>query len=59
MRDNEMKFKSTYKIQNKGNTKKLIIYNFHDFRIIELTDKELKLGRDEAFIVFEKLNNLL
>ena len=55
LRDKEVKFKSTYKIQNKGNTKELIILNVHDFTIIELTDKELILGGDGAFMVFKKI----
>ncbi len=60
LRDKEVKFKSTYEIQNRGNTKELIIHNVHDFTIIELTDKELILGElifggEGAFIVFKKI----
>jgi hypothetical protein len=55
LRDKEVKFKSLYEIQNKGDTKELSIQNVHDFTIIELTDKELILGGDGAFMVFKKI----
>jgi hypothetical protein len=55
LRDKEVKFKSTYEIENKANTKELIIHNVHDFTIIELTDKELILGGDGAFMIFKKI----
>ena len=57
LRDKEVKFKSTYEIQNKGNNKELIIHNVHGYTIIELTNEELILGADGAFIVFKKSNN--
>lgn len=56
LRDKEVKFKSTYEIQEKGDTKKLIIHNVHGYTITELTDKELILGAEGAFIVFKKIN---
>jgi hypothetical protein len=55
LRDKEVKFKSHYEIQNKGDTKELKIQNVHNFTIIELTDKELILGGDGAFMVFKKI----
>jgi len=55
LRDKEVKFKSTYEIQKKSNNKELIIHNVHNFTIIELTDSELILGADGAFIVFKKI----
>jgi len=56
LRDKEMKFKSTYEIQNKGESKNLVILNVHNFTITELTDKELILGSGGAFIVFKRIN---
>jgi hypothetical protein len=35
--------------------KELIVHNVHNFTIIELTDKELILGGDGAFMVFKKI----
>lgn len=55
LRDKEMKFKSTYEVQEKGNTKKLMIQNVHGYTIAALTDQELILGAEGAFIVFRKI----
>lgn len=55
LRDKDMKFKSTYEVQEKGNTKKLMIQNVHGYTITELTDTELVLGAEGAFIVFKKI----
>lgn len=55
LRDKDMKFKSTYEIQEKGDKKKLFIQNVHGYTITELTDTELILGAEGAFIVFKKI----
>ena len=57
LRDKDLKFKGTYEIQEKNDTKKLVIQggdNLH-YTIHELTDKELILGSDGAFIVFKRI----
>jgi len=56
LRDKEVKFKSTYKVQNKGNTKEVVIQNVHGYTIIELTNTELILGAEGAFMVFKKIS---
>jgi hypothetical protein len=55
--DKDVKFKGTYLIQEKNGTKKLLIEGGDNFRykIIELTDKELILGSDGAFMVFKRI----
>lgn len=57
LRDKDIKFKGTYEIQEKNGNKKLVIQGGDKLRytITELTDKELVLGSDGAFIVFKKL----
>jgi len=57
LRDKEIKFKGTYSIQEKSNTKKLLIEGGDNLRytIIDLTEKELILGSDGAFIVFKRI----
>jgi hypothetical protein len=57
LRDKDVKFKSTYEIQEKNGNKKLIIQGGDNLRytIHELTDKELILGSGGAFIVFKKI----
>ena len=57
LRDKDVKLKATYEIQEKGNTKKLVIQGGDNLRytIIELTEKELILGSDGAFIVFNRI----
>ena len=56
LRDKDVKFKGTYSIQEK-NGKKLVIEGGDNLRytIAELTDKELILGSDGAFIVFKRI----
>ena len=57
LRDKDIKFKGTYEIQEKNGKKKLLITGgdkLH-YTITELTDKELILGSDGAFIVFKRL----
>lgn len=56
LRDKEVKFKSTYEIQKKNNSEELIIHNVDGYIIVELTDKELILGAEGAFMVFKKIN---
>jgi hypothetical protein len=55
LRDKDMKFKSTYEVKEKGNTKELMIQNVHGYQIVELTEQELILGAEGAFIVFKKI----
>ena len=57
LRDKEIKFKGTYSIQEKNETKKLLIEGGDKLKytIAELTDKELILGSDGAFIVFKRI----
>ena len=57
VRDKDIKFKGTYEIQEKNGNKKLVIQGGDKLRysITELTDKELILGTDGAFIVFKRL----
>jgi hypothetical protein len=57
LRDKDIKFKGTYEIQEKNGNKKLVILGGDKLRytITELTDKELTLGTDGAFIVFKRL----
>ena len=56
-RDKDIKFKGTYEIQEKNGNKKLVIQGGDKLRysITQLTDKELILGTDGAFIVFKRL----
>jgi hypothetical protein len=57
LRDKDIKFEGTYEIQEKGNTKKLVIQggdNLH-YTITGLTEQELILGSDGAFIVFKRI----
>ena len=58
LRDKDVKFKGTYEIQEKNGKKKLVIQGGDNLRytIAELTDKELVLGTDGAFIVFKRVN---
>ena len=57
LRDKDLKFKGTYTIQEKSGTRKLLIEGGDNLRytIIELTDIELILGSDGAFIVFKRI----
>jgi len=57
LRDKDVKFKGTYSIQEKSRTKTLVIEGGDNLRytIIELSDKELILGSDGAFIVFKRI----
>jgi Lipocalin-like domain len=57
LRDKDIQFKGTYSIQEKNSTKKLVIEGGDKLRytIIELTEKELILGSDGAFIVFKRI----
>jgi hypothetical protein len=57
LRDKDIKFKGTYEIQEKSGKKKLLITGgdkLH-YTITELTDKELILASDGAFIVFKRI----
>ena len=57
LRDKDIKFKGSYEVQEKNGKKKLLISggdNLH-YTISDLTDKELILGSDGAFIVFKRL----
>jgi len=57
VRDKDIKFKGTYEIQEKNGNKKLVIQGGDKLRytITELTEMELILGTDGAFIVFKRL----
>ncbi len=57
LRDKDVKFKGTYSIQEKNGNKKLLIEGGDNLRytIVELTEKELILGADGAFIVFKRI----
>ena len=57
LRDKDIKFKGTYEIQEKNGNKKLVIQGGDNLRytIAELTDQELILGSNGAFIVFKKI----
>lgn len=57
-RDKDIKFKGSYELQEKNGNKRLVIQGGDTFRytIHELTDKELILRTDGAFIVFKKIN---
>ena len=56
LRDKDIKFPGTYEIQEKNGKRKLVIYGGDNLRytILELTDKELTLGADGAFIVSKR-----
>lgn len=57
LRDKDIKFKGTYEVQEKNGKKKLLISGgdkLH-YTITELTERELILGSDGAFIVFKRL----
>jgi hypothetical protein len=56
LRDKDIKFTGTYEIQEKNGNKKLVIHGGDNLRytIYELTDKELILGADGAFMVFKR-----
>lgn len=55
--DKDIKFKGIYQIQEKGSSRKLIIQGGDKLRytITELTDNEMILGSDGAFIIFKKI----
>lgn len=57
LRDKDLKFEGTYEIQEKNGTKNLVIQGGDNLRYIihELTDKELILGSEAAFIVFKRI----
>ena len=57
LRDKDVKFKGTYEIQERNGIKKLVIQGGDNLRytIVELSEKELILGADGAFIVFKKI----
>ena len=57
LRDKDVKFEGTYEIQEKDGNKKLVVQGGDNLRytIHELTDKELILGADGAFIVFKRI----
>ena len=56
LRDKDIKFTGTYEIQEKNGKKKLMIHGGDNLRytIHDLSDKELILGTDGAFIVFKR-----
>lgn len=58
LRDKDIKFKGTYEIQEKNGNKKLVIHGGDNLRytIAELTNQELILGSNGAFIVFKRIN---
>ena len=57
LKDKEVKFKGTYSIEEKNRAKKLLMEggNKVQYSIIELTDTELILGAEGAFIVFKRI----
>jgi hypothetical protein len=57
LRDKDLQFEGTYKIEEKNGDKKLIIEGGDNLRytIAELTEKEMVLGADGAFIVFKRI----
>jgi hypothetical protein len=57
LRDKDLQFEGTYKIEEKNGDKKLIIEGGDNLRysLTELTEKELVLGADGAFIVFKRI----
>lgn len=57
LRDKDVRFEGTYEIQEKNNTKTLVIHGGDNLRypIHELTGKELILGKDGAFMVFKRI----
>lgn len=57
LRDKDVQFKGTYKIEEKNGEKKLVIEGGDNLRytIESLTDKELILGAQGAFIVFKRV----
>jgi hypothetical protein len=56
LRDKDLKFTGTYEIEEKAGNKKLVIQGGDNLRytIHELTEKELILGADGAFLVFKR-----
>lgn len=56
LRDKAVKFKGTYEVVKKNDTRKLVIQGGDNLRytITELTDKELILATNGAFIVFKR-----
>lgn len=56
LRDKDIRFTGTYAIQEKNGNNKLVIQGGDNLRytIHELTDKELILGADGAFLVFKR-----
>jgi hypothetical protein len=57
LRDKDVQFKGTYTIQEKNGNRDLVIEGGDNLRysIAELTEKELVLGADGAFIVFKRI----
>ena len=57
LRDKDVQFTGNYSIEKKNGDKKLLIEGGDNLRysIAELTDKELVLGADGAFIVFKRI----
>lgn len=57
LRDKDVKFTGTYKVEEKNDNKYLIIEGGDNLRytIAELTTQELILGKDGAFIVFKRI----
>ena len=57
LRDKDIKFSGTYEVQEKNSTRKLVIKGGDNLRyaIIDLTENELILGAEGAFIVFKRV----
>lgn len=57
LRDKDLQFKGTYKIEEKNGDKRLVIEGGDNLRytITELTANELVLGADGAFIIFKRI----
>lgn len=57
LRDKDIKFKGTYEIKEEGGSKKLIISGGDNIRytLVYVTENEMILGADGAFIIFKKI----
>ena len=57
LRDKDLKFEGTYKVEEKNGERRLVIEGGDNLRysITELTENELILGADGAFIVFKRI----
>lgn len=56
LRDRSVKFKGTYEVQKKNDTQKLVVQGRDNLRytIAALTDKELILASNGAFIIYKR-----